>query len=103
MLRSTLSDYSGAYILVSGTITITAAGNDDAARRLDERNKGVITKNCAQFTDCISHIYNTQIDNPKYIDNVMPMYNLIECSDNYLKAPGSLRQFYRDDPNVNIT
>ena len=56
MLRSNLCDYADAYILVKGTITITGAGNDDAAKRLDERNKGVIFKNCAPFTDCISEI-----------------------------------------------
>ena len=66
MLRSSLYDYSYAYILVSGTITITAAGADDAAKRLDERNKDVIKK-CAPFTDCISEINNTQIDNSKYM------------------------------------
>ena len=81
MVRSSLYDYSYAYILVSGTITITAAGADDAAKRLDERNKDVIKK-CAPFTDCISEINNTQIDNSKYVDVVMPMYNLIEYSDN---------------------
>ena len=67
MLRSSLCDYSDAYIFVSGTITITGAGVDDAAKRLDERNKGVIFKNCAPFTDCISEINNTQIDNAKYM------------------------------------
>ena len=103
MLRSSLCDYSDAYILVSGTITITGAGNKDAARRLDERNKGVISKNCASFTDCISEINNTQIDNAKYTDAVMSMYNLIEYSDNYLKTLGSLWQFYRDGQNDNIT
>ena len=103
MLRSSLCDYSDAYILVSGTITITGAGNEDAARRLDERNKGVISKNCASFTDCISEINNTQIDNAKYTDAVMSMYNLIEYSDNYLKTLGSLWQFYRDGQNDNIT
>ena len=46
MLRSSLCDYSDAYIFVSGTITITGAGVDDAAKRLDERNKGVIFKLC---------------------------------------------------------
>ena len=103
MLRSSLCDYSDAYILVSGTITITRAGNDDAAWRLDERNKGVIFKNCAPFTDCISEINNTQIDNAKYIDVVMPIYNLIEFSDNYSKKSKCLGQFYRDYPNDNIT
>ena len=85
MLRTSLCDYSDGYILVSGTIIITGEGNDDAARRLDERNKGVIFKNCAPFTDCISEINNTQIDNAKDIDVVMPMYHLIEYSDNYSK------------------
>ena len=86
MLRTSLCDYNDAYILVNGTITITAAGDNDAARRLDERNRGVIFNNCVPFTDCISEINNTQIDNTKYIDVVMPMHNLIEYSDNYLKT-----------------
>ena len=75
MLRSSLCDYSEAYILVSRTIKISGARNNDAARRLYERNKQVIFKNCAPFTDCISEINNTQIDNAKYIDVVMPVYN----------------------------
>ena len=63
MLRSNLCDYADAYILVKRTITITGAGDDDAAKRLDERNKGVIFKNCASFTKCISRINNKGIDN----------------------------------------
>ena len=50
MLKSSLCDYSDAYILVKGTITITGAGGDAAARQADERDKGVIFKNCAPFT-----------------------------------------------------
>ena len=72
VLRSSLCHNSDAYILVSGTIKITGARADDAAKRLDERNKGVLFKNCAPFTDCISKVNNIQIDNAKYID-VMPM------------------------------
>ena len=102
MLRSIFCDYSDAYILVSGTITVTGAGADDAAKRSDERNKGVMFKNCAPFTDCIREINNTQIDNAKYTGVLMSMYNLIEYSDNYLKTSGSLWQYYRDDPNNNI-
>ena len=56
MLRYSLRDYTDAYILVKGTITITGAGNDAAARQADERIKGVIFKNCAPFTKCISKI-----------------------------------------------
>ena len=88
---------------MSGTITITGAGNDDNARRADERNKGVIFKNCAKLTDCISEINNVQIDSAELRDAAMPMYNLIEYRENYSKISGSLRQYYRDEPNDNIT
>ena len=101
MLRSNLCDYADAYILVKGTITITGAGDDDVAK-LDERNKCVIFKNCAPFTKCISRINNTDIDNAQDIDIVMPMYNLIEYSDNYSKTSGSLYQYYKDELNDNI-
>ena len=90
MLRSNLCDYADAYILVKGTITIIGAGNDDAAKWLDERNKGVIFKNCASFTNCKSRINNAYLHNAKDIDIVMPMYILIEYSDNYSKTSGSL-------------
>ena len=86
MLKSSLCDYSDAYILVKGKITITGAGADAAARQTDERDKSVAFKNCAPFTICISQINNTEIDNCQDIDIVMPMYNLIECSDNYAKT-----------------
>ena len=103
ILRSDLCDYADSYILVKGTITITGAGNDAAARQADERDKGVTFKNCAQFTKCISRINNAGIDNAHDIDIVMPMYNLIEYSDSYLKTSGSLWQYYKDDPNDNLT
>ena len=74
---------------MQGTITITGAGNDDATKRADERGKGVIFKNCAPFTKCISSINSTDIDNAQDIDIVMPMYNLIEYSDNYSETSGS--------------
>ena len=85
MLKSSLCGYSDAYILVKGKITITGAGDDAAARQTDERDKGVAFKNCAPFTSCISEINNTEKDNCQDIDIVMPMYNLIEYSDNYAK------------------
>ena len=90
MLKSSLCDYSDAYLFVKGTITIAGAGDNAAARQADGRDKGVIFKNCAPFTNCISEINNTQVDNAKDIDIVMPMYNLIEYSDNYAKTSGSL-------------
>ena len=52
-LSFSLCDYADAYILVKGKI-ITGAEDDDAARRADERNIGVIFKNCASFIKCIS-------------------------------------------------
>ena len=98
MLRSSLCDYGDAYILVKGNITVnnTAA----AVNNNNNNNKKVIFKNCAPFTSCISKINNTQIDNAKYIDTVMPMYNLIEYSDNYLKTSGSLWQYCKEIPAV---
>ena len=78
------------HILVKGTITITGMGNDAAARQADERDNCVTFKNCAPFTKCISRINNKDIDTAQDIDIIMPMYNLIECSDNYSKTSGSL-------------
>ena len=102
MLKSSLCDYSDAYILVKGKITITGAGDNEAARQADERDKGVAFKNCGPFTNCVSEINNTKIDNAKDINIVMPMYNLIEYGDNYSKTSGSLWQYYRDEPNDNL-
>ena len=102
MLRSNLRDYADAYIHANGTITITGDGDDDVAKCLDERNKGVIFKKCAPFTKCINRINNTEIDNAKDIDIVIPMYNFIEYSNNYSETSGSLWQYYKDDPNNSI-
>ena len=97
MLRSSLCDYSDAYILVKGTITVPNTGTAAAP---NNRNKNVIF-NCAPFTNCISEINNKEIDHAKVIDVVMPMYNLIEDSDNYSKTSGSLWQYYTDEPFIN--
>ena len=78
MLQASLCDYSDAYILVKGKMTTTGAGDDAAARQADERDKGIAFKNCSPYTSCISEVNNTQTDNCKVIDIVMPMYNLIE-------------------------
>ena len=96
MLKSNLCDYSDAYILAKETITITG---DVAAKQGDEKNKGVIFKNCAPFTKCISRINGADTDNAQDIDIVMPMYNLIQYSDNYSKISGSLWQYYKNVPN----
>ena len=90
LLKSILCDYSYPQILFKGRITITGDGADAAARQADERDKEIIFKTCAPFINCKSEINNTELDNAKDIIIVMPMYNLIEYSDNYSKTPGSL-------------
>ena len=101
MLKSSLCDYSDAYILVKGTISVdnTAAAGANA----NNTDKKVIFKNCAPFTNCISEINNTQVDNAKDIDIVMPMYNLIEYSDNYAKTLRILWQYCLDMPPLDNT
>ena len=89
--------YSDANILVSGTITVPNTGT---ASNPNVR-KSIIVNNCVPFTDCISEINNTQIDNAKDTDIVMPMYSLIEYSGNYSKASGCLWRYYRDEPILN--
>ena len=98
MLRSSLCDYSDAYILVKGNIAVNNTIGAGAAA--NNTKKKVIFKNCAPFTNCISKINNTQIDNAEYIDTVMPMYNVIEYSDNYSKTSGTLWQYCKDIPAV---
>ena len=87
MLRWISCGYSDAFILVKGAMSIAVQAGDNP----NNANKKVVFKNCAPFTDCISEINNTEIDIVKHIDVVMPMYNLIEYSDNYSKTPGRLR------------
>ena len=99
MLKSSLCGYSDAYILVKGTITVNNTAAEGAGA--NNTNKKVIFKNCAAFTNCISEINKMQRDNAKDIDIVMPMYNLIEYSDNYAKTTGSLWQYCKDIPARN--
>ena len=85
IIKSSLCDYSDAYILV--TEDITATGGDD--------NIKAAFKNCAPFMKCKTHTKNEHIDTADNLDIVMPMYNLIEYSDNYSDTSGSLWQFER--------
>ena len=90
MLKSRLCNYKDTYLFVKRTISVTnRAGAGNIANSEDKK---VVFKTCAPFTDCINEINNTQVDNAKEIDVVMPMYNLIEYSDNYLKTSRSLWQ-----------
>ena len=96
MLKSSLCDYSDAYILVKATITVpNTAAADPVANKV---NKKVIFKNCATLINYISKINNKQVDKAKHIDIVMPMYNLIEQSDNYSKTSGILQQYCKSIP-----
>ena len=76
MLNLILCDYSDAYIALKGPITVLNTGTATAS---SIRNKEVVFKNCAPFTDCICEINNTQIYNAKDNDVVMNMHNLIKC------------------------
>ena len=86
--KSNLCDYTEAYILVDGTIRAAAA---DANTRL-------VLKNCAPFTKCNLEINDEHIDTAENLDIVMPMYNLIEYSDNYQDSSATLYQYKRDEP-----
>ena len=103
MVKSSLCDYCDSYILIEGRITIIGEGDDATARQTVERNKGVIFKNGASFINYKSEINNTEIDNAKDTDIIMLLYNLIEYSDNYSKTSPVLWQYYKHEPNDNLT
>ena len=86
-LESNLCDYSDAYILVTGNINVTGG----------DANTKVAFKNCAPFRKCRTEINETFVDDAEHINIAMPMYNLIEYSDNYSDTSGSLWQFKRDE------
>ena len=95
MLRSDLWDYADAYILVNGTITVTAAAG--ANYIIDNKNRKLMLKNNAPFVSCITRINGELIEDADDLDIVMPMYNLLEYSKNYRKTIGSLYNYYRDE------
>ena len=109
MLRSDLCDFSDAYIVAKGTITVTkktftandfdlpnnTAANATATNTANDNafgEKKFVFKNNAPFINFISKINGVKID-------AMPMYNLLEYSKNYRKTTGSLWNYYRDEPN----
>ena len=83
LLKSSLCNYSDAYILVKETITVVAAGATAHARQDDKNNQQAIFKNRSPFTDCVTDINNTKVKDAKDLDVVIPMYDLLGCSDNY--------------------
>ena len=119
MLRSDLCDFSDAYIVVKGDITVTKKtftaddfadpNNTDAiatatnnANNNDFGDKKLVFKNNAPFINCISKISGLKIGNAEDLDVVMPMYNLLEYSKNYKKITGSLWNYYRDQTSSNV-
>ena len=105
MLKSSSCDYTDAYILVKGTITVVRVGATKAAVQVqaDINNKQAILKNIVPFTDCVTEMNNMQGDKVKDLDVIMLMYGLIEYSQNYSKTLGSSCQCWRDEPENGIT
>ena len=94
-IESSLCDYSDVYILVTGNINFSVGDN----------NTKVAFKNCAPFEKCSTGIDGTLVDEVDFINITMPMYNLIEYSDNYSDTSGSLWNFKRDEiiNNADVT
>ena len=98
MLRSNLCGCSDVYILVKGTIMVTAPGANNGVNNIrDKTNKSLILKNNAPFVSCITRINGELIEDADYLDIVTPIYNLLEYSKNYRKTIGSLYNYYRDE------
>ena len=87
VIKPNLCDYSEVYILVTGNINNRNAAGGSI----------VCFKNCALFKTCTSHINDKYLEETKDLDIVMPMYNLIEYSDNYEESTGGLYHFKRDE------
>ena len=120
MLRSDLCDFSDAYIVVKGTITVdkktftaddfeapnNTAANATATNTANNNafgEKKLVFKNNAPFINCILKINGVQIDNAEDLDIVIPVYNLLEYSKNYKKTTVSLCNYYRrDEPNSGV-
>ena len=88
VLKPNLYDYAETYILVDGTIRAAAA----------DVNSRLALKNCAPFTKCNLEINDEHVDTAEKLDIAMPMYNLIEYSDNYQDSSATLYQYKRDEP-----
>lgn len=89
MLNSSLCDCSFMHILLKKTITVAGEGVDAAAIESDGNNNQVVLKNYTPFTDCISEINSTKVDNVKHLDVIMGIYNLIEFTNSYGKISES--------------
>ena len=88
ILKPNFCDYAEAYILVDGTIRAAAANADTR----------LALKNCAPFTKCNLEINDEHVHTAENLDITMPMYNLIDYSDNYQDSSATLYQYKRDEP-----
>ena len=86
-----LCDYSDAYILVTGDITVVGG----------DVNTKVAFKNCHPFIKCKIHLNDTHVEDSNNLDLIMNLYNLIEYSDNYSDSAASLYNFKRQEPLAN--
>ena len=119
MLRSDLCDYSDAYTVVKGNITVTkkiftvddfeepnnTAANITATNTANDNafgEKKLVFKSNAPFINCLSKINGVKTDNAEDLDVVMPMYSLLEYSKNYRKTTGSLWNYFRDEPHSGV-
>ena len=75
-----LCGYSDAYVLVTGDVKVRSIDADI----------NVVFKNCAPFTRCVTHINDEDVETAENLDVIMPMYNLLEYSNNYADSSGSL-------------
>ena len=91
VIKQNLCDYSYAYILVTGDIKVAAVAADTH----------VAFKNYAPFTRLVTHVNDEYVETAENLDKIMPMYNLIEYSDNYADSSASLYQFKRDESPMN--
>ena len=100
-IESNLCDYSDPYLLVTGKIavtrTIAAAGAQPQRKQVLTEATQVAFKNCAPLKDCRTEISDTFVDYADFINIAIPMYNLIEYSDNYSDTSGSLSDFKKDE------
>ena len=90
-IKPSLCDYSDAYVLVTGDVKVAGIAADT----------NVAFKNCAPFTRCVTYINDEHVETAENLDIIMPIYNLIEYSDNYADSSGSLYQFKRDESPKN--
>ena len=95
VLRSDLFDHSDVYIAATGMDRLAAATNKN-----DKAQKNIVFKNNVQFRSYVSKINSTLIDNAEDLDIVMPMYNLLEYSQNYYVTSGSLLDCQRDETDA---